>query len=68
LIERVKAAGRNGFTVSWNEFSENSYIEPSQIYGDRYLQLMADIRLLPNTQVTDFDSSDLLALHSIVLQ
>jgi hypothetical protein len=44
--------------ISWNEFSENSYIEPSQTYGDRYLQLMADIRHLPNPQVTEFDSSD----------
>jgi Glycosyl hydrolase family 99 len=25
--------------ISWNEFSENSYIEPSKTYGDTYLQL-----------------------------
>ena len=43
--------------ISWNEFSENSYIEPSQTYGDRYLKLMTDIRHLPDPQVTDFDSS-----------
>jgi hypothetical protein len=30
--------------ISWNEFSENSYIEPSQAYGDQYLRLLADIR------------------------
>ena len=44
--------------ISWNEFSENSYIEPSQTYGDQYLKLMSDIRNLPNPQVSEFDSSD----------
>jgi Glycosyl hydrolase family 99 len=44
--------------ISWNEFSENSYIEPSQAYGDRYLQVMSDIRHLANPPVTNFDSSD----------
>jgi hypothetical protein len=44
--------------ISWNEFSENSYIEPSQTYGDRYLQLLANIRHLPNPSITDFDSSE----------
>ncbi len=29
--------------ISWNEFSENSYIEPSQKYGKQYLQILADI-------------------------
>jgi hypothetical protein len=29
--------------ISWNEFSENSHVEPSQRYGDRYLRLLADI-------------------------
>jgi Glycosyl hydrolase family 99 len=32
--------------ISWNEFSENSHIEPSQNYGDVYLKLLADTRLL----------------------
>ena len=27
--------------ISWNEFSENSYIEPSQKYGSQYLDLLA---------------------------
>ncbi len=44
--------------ISWNEFSENSYIEPSQTYGDRYLKLMSDIRHLPGPEVADFDSSE----------
>jgi hypothetical protein len=30
--------------ISWNEFSENSYVEPSQKYGHRYLQVLADLR------------------------
>ncbi len=27
--------------ISWNEFSENSHIEPSKKYGTRYLQVLA---------------------------
>ena len=30
--------------ISWNEFSENSHIEPSQNYGYRYLEVLADIQ------------------------
>jgi hypothetical protein len=29
--------------ISWNEFSENSHVEPSRRYGMRYLRLLADI-------------------------
>ena len=29
--------------ISWNEFSENSHIEPSQNHGHRYLQVLAEI-------------------------
>jgi hypothetical protein len=32
--------------ISWNEFSENSHIEPSQNYGDVYLKALADTRLV----------------------
>ncbi len=28
--------------ISWNEFSENSHIEPSQVYGYRYIEILAD--------------------------
>ncbi len=27
--------------ISWNEFTENSYVEPSQNYGDRYLRVLS---------------------------
>lgn len=32
--------------ISWNEFSENSHIEPSQNYGNVYLKVLADTRLI----------------------
>ncbi|HEX6287727.1 MAG TPA: endo-1,3-alpha-glucanase family glycosylhydrolase [Herpetosiphonaceae bacterium] len=30
--------------ISWNEFSENSHIEPSVDHGTRYLEVLAEIR------------------------
>jgi hypothetical protein len=30
--------------ISWNEFSENSYVEPSQRYGHVYLDVLKDLR------------------------
>ena len=32
--------------ISWNEFSENSHIEPSQNYGDLYLKVLGETRLV----------------------
>lgn len=32
--------------ISWNEFSENSHIEPSQNYGNLYLKLLSEIDLI----------------------
>ena len=29
--------------ISWNEFSENSHIEPSQEHGDQYLEVVAEM-------------------------
>ncbi|MFI6226423.1 endo-1,3-alpha-glucanase family glycosylhydrolase [Micromonospora echinospora] len=29
--------------ISWNEFSENTHIEPSEQHGDRYLGVLADL-------------------------
>jgi len=31
--------------ISWNEFSENSHIEPSENYGDQYLEVLAETPL-----------------------
>jgi hypothetical protein len=43
--------------ISWNEFSENSHVEPSLKYGARYLDVLTDRdRALP-PQIVDFDSS-----------
>jgi hypothetical protein len=30
--------------ISWNEFSENTHVEPSHEYGTRYLEVVADLR------------------------
>ncbi len=44
--------------ISWNEFSENSYIEPSLTYGTEYLKLLRDINHLPAPTLGEFDSSE----------
>jgi len=44
--------------ISWNEFSENSYIEPSQNYGFTYLNILSGINHLPLVSVGQFDSSE----------
>jgi hypothetical protein len=31
--------------ISWNEFSENSHIEPSQAHGDLYLKVLAETHI-----------------------
>ena len=36
--------------ISWNEFSENSYVEPSQKYGARYLDVLRELRQTPVPQ------------------
>ncbi len=43
--------------ISWNEFSENSHIEPSQNYGNRYLQVLDQVRNTKVSLLGDFDSS-----------
>jgi hypothetical protein len=43
--------------ISWNEFSENSQIEPSLRYGSRYLRVVAGILGAPAPSIANFDSS-----------
>lgn len=44
--------------ISWNEFSENSHIEPSENYGERYLKMLSRIQDAPAPVVSNFDSSE----------
>ncbi len=43
--------------ISWNEFSENSYVEPSERYGRTALETLADIRGTHLKASDDLDSS-----------
>ena len=43
--------------ISWNEFSENSAIEPSRQYGAQALRTLADLRDTKPPTIGDFDSS-----------
>jgi hypothetical protein len=44
--------------ISWNEFSENTHIEPSRKHGSRYLRLVGDVRGARLPELHDFDSSE----------
>ena len=47
-LDNAFASSPNAVAViSWNEWSENTYIEPGQKYGDRALQALKAYRLLP---------------------
>ncbi len=43
--------------ISWNEFSENTHVEPSTTHGMRYLEVLADIRGGEIPEPINFDSS-----------
>jgi len=43
--------------ISWNEFSENTHIEPSIEFGSASLEVLAGLTGAPNPIVIDFDSS-----------
>jgi hypothetical protein len=43
--------------ISWNEFSENSQVEPSVRFGRRYLDVLTDMQRPQGSIGTDFDSS-----------
>lgn len=44
--------------ISWNEFSENTHIEPSQKFGSQYLSILSEINHMPPPQIGEFDSSE----------
>jgi hypothetical protein len=46
--------------ISWNEWSENSYVEPSQKYGQTELTILRELRMtqLPAPAVAATDSSE----------
>jgi len=44
--------------ISWNEFSENTHIEPSEKYRTRYVELVADMRLGVVPDILNFESSE----------
>jgi Glycosyl hydrolase family 99 len=43
--------------ISWNEFSENTHIEPSLRHGERYLEVLGDVRGATVDIDSDLDSS-----------
>lgn len=43
--------------ISWNEFSENTHVEPSRNYGTEALNVVADLKNAPRPAAIDFDSS-----------
>ena len=51
LRREVRAAVLSGpdavGLISWNEFSENSFVEPSRQYAERYLQVLSELNALP---------------------
>ena len=44
--------------ISWNEFSENTHVEPSENHGMRYLDVLADVRGETLEVGGGFDSSE----------
>ncbi len=62
MLERQLATAINSLPdaiglISWNEFSENSQIEPSRSYGDRSLTTLASLRKTNYPSLGNFDSS-----------
>jgi len=44
--------------ISWNEFSENTHIEPSEKYRTHYVELVAGMRLGEVPDIINFESSE----------
>lgn len=51
--------------ISWNEYSENTYLEPSRQYGDSYLKEVASLAGAAVPTAVDFDSSEPTGLTSL---
>jgi hypothetical protein len=62
LRSELDAATRSGpdaiGLISWNEFSENTHIEPSHDHGSRDLKVVADVRGAKFPDLRGFDSSE----------
>ena len=62
LREELDAATRSSpdaiGLISWNEFSENTHVEPSLDHGSRYLDVVADVRRAEPAAAGEFDSSE----------
>jgi hypothetical protein len=62
LREELDAATRSSpdaiGLISWNEFSENTHVEPSLQHGSRYLDVVADVRHANPAGASQFDSSE----------
>jgi hypothetical protein len=43
--------------ISWNEFSENSHVEPSLAHGSEALDVLGELLGAPGPDTVDFDSS-----------
>ena len=44
--------------ISWNEFSENTHVEPSRRHGSHYLRVVGDVRGARLPRAREFDSSE----------
>jgi hypothetical protein len=44
--------------ISWNEYSENTQVEPSEKYGDQYLKVLSDIHKANAPVPGNLDSSE----------
>ena len=51
--------------ISWNEFTENSHVEPSCVYGVRSLEVLARLKYgMPPTVVPDCDTAAFSAIQA----
>jgi hypothetical protein len=44
--------------ISWNEFSENTHMEPSKAYGNRYVEVLAQLTGATSSPTASVDSSE----------